>query len=68
VEPQSPQGGESGQTPRRRKVLVMHDGAHDYASVLQDLNLYDQFTPEGSYMIVQDTKMTRMYEPVNGNG
>jgi cephalosporin hydroxylase len=51
-----------------RKVAIMHDGSHFYEDVLEDLKAYDSFTPVGSYMVVQDTKMTRMYKPLNGNG
>lgn len=54
--------------PNFRKVMVMHDGSHFYSDVLKDLESYDRFTPVGSYMVVQDTKMTRMYTPQNGNG
>jgi len=54
--------------PRYKKVMVMHDGSHFYDHVLQDLKNYDRFTSVGSYMVVQDTKMTRMYTPLNGNG
>jgi cephalosporin hydroxylase len=54
--------------PRFRKVMVMHDGSHFYQHVLQDLQNYDRFTTVGSYMVVQDTKMTRMYTPLNGDG
>ena len=53
---------------KRQRVLVMHDGSHFKEHVLQDLLLYDKFVSLDSYMIVQDTKMTRMYEPLNGNG
>mmetsp|Transcript_55879 Transcript_55879/g.96970 ORF Transcript_55879/g.96970 Transcript_55879/m.96970 type:complete len:332 (+) Transcript_55879:3-998(+) len=53
--------------PRFKKVMVMHDGSHFYDHVLEDLNNYDRFTPVGSYMVVQDTKMTRMYTPFNKN-
>merc|ERR1712224_173754 len=52
---------------RFKKVMVMHDGSHWYDDVLTDLNSYDRFTPVGSYMVVQDTKMTRMYQPVFKN-
>mmetsp|Transcript_34217 Transcript_34217/g.97209 ORF Transcript_34217/g.97209 Transcript_34217/m.97209 type:complete len:372 (-) Transcript_34217:89-1204(-) len=53
--------------PRFKKVMVMHDGSHAYADVLEDLRNYDKFTTVGSYMVVQDTKMTRMYMPSVGN-
>jgi cephalosporin hydroxylase len=52
---------------RFKKVMVMHDGSHFYQHVLEDLKNYDRFTQVGSYMVVQDTKMTRMYTPLNGN-
>merc|ERR1719161_157859 len=51
-----------------RKVVVMHDGSHFHGDVLKDLQTYDKYTTVGSYMVVQDTKMTRMYTPLNGNG
>jgi len=47
--------------PRFKKVIVMHDGSHFYHDVLKDLQSYDKFVQVGSYMVVQDTKMTRMY-------
>jgi len=53
--------------PRFKKVIVMHDGSHVYAHVLEDLQNYDKFTPVGSYMVVQDTKMTRMYSKLYNN-
>eukprot|EP00927_Polykrikos_kofoidii_P042977 TRINITY_DN37032_c0_g1_i1.p1 TRINITY_DN37032_c0_g1~~TRINITY_DN37032_c0_g1_i1.p1 ORF type:complete len:381 (-),score=57.68 TRINITY_DN37032_c0_g1_i1:59-1201(-) len=49
---------------RFRKVMVMHDGSHVHRHVLEDLKNYDRFTTVGSYMVVQDTKMTRMYTPL----
>jgi len=54
--------------PKFSKVIVMHDGSHFYEDVLEDLKAYDSITPVGSYMVVQDTKMTRMYKPLTGNG
>jgi len=51
-----------------KKVMVMHDGSHFYDDVLKDLKLFDELTTEGSYMVVQDTKMTRMYSETMGNG
>mmetsp|Transcript_94553 Transcript_94553/g.216290 ORF Transcript_94553/g.216290 Transcript_94553/m.216290 type:complete len:381 (-) Transcript_94553:81-1223(-) len=51
-----------------KRVLVMHDGSHWYNDVLTDLMSYDRFITVGSYMIVQDTKMTRMYSKTFGNG
>jgi len=53
--------------PRFKKVMVMHDGSHFHGDVLTDLKSYDRFVPVGSYMVVQDTKMTRIYTPLNGN-
>lgn len=53
--------------PRFKKPMIMHDGSHFYADVLKDLESYDKFTPVGSYMVVQDTKMTRMYSTVFNN-
>eukprot|EP00929_Paragymnodinium_shiwhaense_P088084 TRINITY_DN48292_c0_g1_i1.p1 TRINITY_DN48292_c0_g1~~TRINITY_DN48292_c0_g1_i1.p1 ORF type:complete len:356 (-),score=34.80 TRINITY_DN48292_c0_g1_i1:93-1160(-) len=50
------------------KVIVMHDGSHFYEDVFEDLKVYDEITSVGSYMVVQDTKMTRMYKPLNGDG
>lgn len=50
-----------------KKVVVMHDGSHFYDDVLKDLETYDRFTPVGSYMVVQDTKMTRMYSKLFKN-
>ena len=52
----------------KKVVMVMHDGSHQYADVLNDLQKYDKFTSAGSYMIVQDTKMTRIYEPSTKSG
>eukprot|EP00401_Gymnodinium_catenatum_P066399 CAMPEP_0117621546 /NCGR_PEP_ID=MMETSP0784-20121206/87688_1 /TAXON_ID=39447 /ORGANISM="" /LENGTH=349 /DNA_ID=CAMNT_0005425471 /DNA_START=106 /DNA_END=1155 /DNA_ORIENTATION=+ len=53
--------------PRFNKIMVMHDGSHFFQHVLEDLRNYDRFTSVGSYMVVQDTKMSRMYTPLNGN-
>lgn len=49
------------------RVMVMHDGSHFYKDVIKDLNNYDRFVTVGSYMVVQDTKMTRMYKPLAGD-
>lgn len=52
----------------RKVVMVMHDGSHEYEDVLNDLILYDKYVTSGSYLVVQDTKMTRIYEPATKNG
>eukprot|EP00397_Hematodinium_sp_SG-2012_P013575 GEMP01013790.1.p1 GENE.GEMP01013790.1~~GEMP01013790.1.p1 ORF type:complete len:457 (+),score=74.92 GEMP01013790.1:487-1857(+) len=51
-----------------KKVMVMHDGSHFYDDVLRDLKMFDDITTVGSYMVVQDTKMTRMYSEWAKNG
>lgn len=53
--------------PHFKKVMVMHDGSHFYLDVLKDLQNYDKYVQVGSYMVVQDTKMTRMYSKVFNN-
>jgi cephalosporin hydroxylase len=52
----------------KKVVMVMQDGSHQYEDVLNDLRLYDKYVTPGSYMIVQDTKMTRIYESTTTNG
>ena len=52
----------------KKVVMVMQDGSHQYEDVMNDLILYDKFVTSGSYLIVQDTKMTRIYEPTTTNG
>lgn len=51
-----------------KRVMVMHDGSHFYDDVVRDLKMFDEITTVGSYMIVQDTKMTRMYSEAVKNG
>jgi len=40
---------------RGRQGLVIHDGDHSHAHVLQDLRAYAKFVRPGSYFIVEDT-------------
>jgi len=42
------------------KTVVMHDSDHRKATVETDLVLYSKFVGVGSYLIVQDTKLSRM--------
>mmetsp|Transcript_45587 Transcript_45587/g.90393 ORF Transcript_45587/g.90393 Transcript_45587/m.90393 type:complete len:418 (+) Transcript_45587:130-1383(+) len=43
-----------------KRTVVMHDADHRRATVLEDLRVYHRFVPLGSYLIVQDTKLSRM--------
>merc|ERR1712217_749170 len=42
------------------RTVVMHDSDHRKATILVDLEVYHKFVPVGSYLIVQDTKLSRM--------
>lgn len=43
-----------------KRVVVMHDSDHRKQTVRSDLSLYNRFVTVGSYLIVQDTKLSRM--------
>lgn len=43
-----------------KRTLVMHDADHRGFSVQSDLQIYHRFVPVGSYLIVQDTKLSRL--------
>lgn len=43
-----------------KRTVVMHDADHRRATVLEDLRAYHRFVSLGSYLIVQDTKLSRM--------
>lgn len=43
-----------------KRTVVMHDADHRRATVLEDVRAYHKFVPVGSYLIVQDTKLSRM--------
>jgi len=42
-------------------VLVSVDGDHDGPTVLEELRAYAKFVTPGSYMVVQDTKLDRLW-------
>jgi cephalosporin hydroxylase len=44
-----------------KRVLVMEDGNHLTATVKENINAYAKFVTPGSFLIVQDTKMRRLY-------
>ena len=48
-------------------ILINHDGSHEGDIVYQDLKNYADICSIGSYMIVQDTKLDRMYKRKNAN-
>jgi cephalosporin hydroxylase len=39
---------------REKRVLILHDGPHDKASVLRDLRNYSDLVSVGSYFIIED--------------
>lgn len=43
-----------------QRTVVMHDSDHRRATVLQDLQIYHRFVQPRSYLVVQDTKLSRM--------
>jgi len=43
-----------------QRTVVMHDSDHRRATVVQDLGIYHRFVSQNSYLIVQDTKLSRM--------
>lgn len=43
-----------------KRTVVMHDSDHRGFAVERDLQIYHRFVPVGSYLIVQDTKLSRM--------
>lgn len=43
-----------------QRTVVMHDSDHRRTSVAQDLQVYHRFVSPKSYLIVQDTKLSRM--------
>jgi len=42
------------------RTVVMHDSDHRGFAVERDLQIYHRFVSPGSYLIVQDTKLSRM--------
>lgn len=42
------------------RTIVMHDSDHRGATITQDTAIYHRFVSVGSYLIVQDTKLSRM--------
>lgn len=52
---------------KNKKVLVIHDGAHDKEHVLKDLSLYSTLVSVGSYLIVEDTVID-LFEYGDGMG
>jgi len=42
------------------RTMVMHDSDHRGATIAVDLPIYQRFVPVGSYLVVQDTKLSRM--------
>merc|ERR1711957_598116 len=43
-----------------KRTVVMHDSDHRRETILPDLQIYHRFVQKGSYLIVQDTKLSRM--------
>lgn len=43
-----------------KRTVVMHDSDHRGFAVERDLQIYHKFVSPGSYLIVQDTKLSRM--------
>lgn len=43
-----------------RRTVVMHDSDHRRTTIERDLEIYHRFVQPGSYLIVQDTKLSRM--------
>lgn len=43
-----------------QRTVVMHDSDHRRETIESDLQLYSRFVTVGSYLIVQDTKLSRM--------
>lgn len=43
-----------------KRTVVMHDSDHRGFAVERDLQIYHRFVQPGSYLIVQDTKLSRM--------
>merc|ERR1719160_2255480 len=43
-----------------KRTVVMHDSDHRGFAVERDLQIYHRFVNLGSYLIVQDTKLSRM--------
>jgi len=50
-----------------KKILVIHDGAHDKEHVIKDLTLYSTLVSVGSYLIVEDT-IVDLFEEGDGLG
>jgi len=50
------------------RIVVMEDGWHVAHSVLGNINAYEQFVTEGSYLIVQDSKLDRIRRNFQGPG
>jgi len=38
-----------------KSVMVIHDGDHNYAQVLDDLKIYSEFVTIGQYLVVEDS-------------
>eukprot|EP00929_Paragymnodinium_shiwhaense_P091158 TRINITY_DN51195_c0_g1_i1.p1 TRINITY_DN51195_c0_g1~~TRINITY_DN51195_c0_g1_i1.p1 ORF type:complete len:438 (+),score=95.49 TRINITY_DN51195_c0_g1_i1:73-1386(+) len=43
-----------------KRTIVMHDSDHRQETILKDLAIYHEFVQVGSYLVVQDTKLSRM--------
>jgi len=43
-----------------KRTIVMHDSDHRGEQITKDTAIYHKFVPVGSYLIVQDTKLSRM--------
>lgn len=44
-----------------KRVMMIEDGNHFTKTVLQNLKLFGRFVTPGSFILVQDTKMRRLY-------
>lgn len=42
-----------------KTVMVSEDSSHSYNAVISNMRAYWQFVSKGSYLLVQDTKLTR---------
>lgn len=55
-------------TQGKKKVLVMHDGDHSDAGVSRDLAVFEKMVTVGSYFIVQDTTLDRVWHKQAAGG